>query len=377
MAGNGLRIGITIGLQQEAETLWNNGIKQNAVFLAEALRHCRQVQSVHLVNTTAVPVTPALPWDLLRWPVIAFDAAKDSVDLLIELGGQIDAEQTAYLKRRNAHLVSYCCGSEYVHTMESVLFARPSFGHSLFVNQRFDGIWMVPQVANMSEHYFTSLRRRPATIVPFVWDPMFLEERSRVFPHAGEYSAREGPRRLSIMEPNVNVVKFCLYPILIAEAAYRRHPELISFLHVANAERLAKESPEFVSLMYQLDIVREHKATFVGRFDTPQFLSEFTDVVVSHQWENPLNYFYLEVCWQGYPLVHNAQLCDDLGYFYPANDVNAGCERLLHALCEHDRNAVEYRQRQRQLISRYLPSNPDVSLRYEQLLDQLMQHPPI
>jgi hypothetical protein len=236
---------------------------------------------------------------------------------------------------------------------------------------------MVPQVANMSEHYFTSLRRRPATIVPFVWDPMFLEERSRVFPHAGEYSAREGPRRLSIMEPNVNVVKFCLYPILIAEAAYRRHPELISFLHVANAERLAKESPEFVSLMYQLDIVREHKATFVGRFDTPQFLSEFTDVVVSHQWENPLNYFYLEVCWQGYPLVHNAQLCDDLGYFYPANDVNAGCERLLHALCEHDRNAVEYRQRQRQLISRYLPSNPDVSLRYEQLLDQLMQHPPI
>ena len=29
-----LRVGITIGLHHEAETLWNNGIKQNAVFLA-------------------------------------------------------------------------------------------------------------------------------------------------------------------------------------------------------------------------------------------------------------------------------------------------------------------------------------------------------
>jgi hypothetical protein len=37
---NGLRVGITIGLHHEAETLWNNGIKQNAAFLAEALRHC-------------------------------------------------------------------------------------------------------------------------------------------------------------------------------------------------------------------------------------------------------------------------------------------------------------------------------------------------
>ncbi|MCC8397600.1 DUF2827 domain-containing protein, partial [Paraburkholderia sp. MMS20-SJTR3] len=33
---NRLRIGITIGLHQPNETLWNNGIKQNAAFLADA-----------------------------------------------------------------------------------------------------------------------------------------------------------------------------------------------------------------------------------------------------------------------------------------------------------------------------------------------------
>src|ERR1700752_2423576 len=97
---NGLRIGITIGLHHEAETLWNNGIKQNAAFLAEALRHCPQVASVVLVNTTQVPITPALPWDQTRYPTLSFDAAKDALDVLIELGGQIDPAQTAYIKQR-------------------------------------------------------------------------------------------------------------------------------------------------------------------------------------------------------------------------------------------------------------------------------------
>src|SRR6266571_2422039 len=109
-----LKIGITIGLHHPAETLWNNGIKQNAAFLALALRRCPNVASVRLVNTTAVALDDALPWDPQVWPTVDFDAAKDSVDVLIELGGQIDAAQTAHLKRRGARLVSYCCTTEYV-----------------------------------------------------------------------------------------------------------------------------------------------------------------------------------------------------------------------------------------------------------------------
>jgi hypothetical protein len=372
---SGLRIGITIGLHQEAETLWNNGIKQNAVFLAEALKASSLVRSVQLVNTTAVRITAALPWDQQRWPTVTFEDAKDSLDVLIELGGQISAVQTDYLKQRGTRLVSYCCGFEYVHTMESILFGRPLWGYDLFVNQRYDDLWVIPQVAPISQHYFSTLRRRPATVVPFVWDPMFIEERSRTLADAGQYKPRPGPRRLSVMEQNLDVVKFCLYPILIAEEAYRKNPDAIAYLHVTNALRLAQESKEFVALMNQLDIVRNHKASFLGVFETPAFLSEMTDVVVSHQWENALNYFYLEVCWQGYPLVHNAHLCADLGYYYPGNDVQAGCARLLEVFEQHDATAEGYTARQRQLISRYLPADPAVAAGYEALLARLMATP--
>ncbi|SAL63019.1 hypothetical protein AWB70_05772 [Caballeronia cordobensis] len=370
-----LRIGITIGLHHAAETLWNNGIKQNAVFLAEALRHCPNVESAVLVNTTNVPITDQLPWDLKRWPTVTFEDAKDNVDVLIELGGQIDPAATDYLKRRGARLISYCCGFEYVHAMESVLFNKPSFGEHLFVNQRYDDIWMIPQVANISQAYFEVLRRQTAQVVPFIWSPVFLNARTERFPQSGEYQPHDGPRRLSVMEPNINVVKFCLYPAMIAELAYRERPDSIARLQVTNAEHLAINCKEFISLMNQLDIVREHKAVFLGRHETPAFLAESTDIVISHQWENPLNYFYLEVCWQGYPLVHNATLCTDLGYYYEANKVSHGAQRVVEAIDQHDRNADHYKSEQRRAISRFVPGAAEMTEAYARLLDALQRKP--
>ncbi|WP_027797855.1 DUF2827 domain-containing protein [Paraburkholderia acidipaludis] len=372
---NGLRIGITIGLHHEAETLWNNGIKQNAVFLAEALRNCPQVASAVLVNTTQVPITPALPWDRARYPTQSFEAAKDGIDVLIELGGQIDAAQTEYLKQRGVRIVSYCCGFEYVHAMESVLFRKPMWGENLFVNQRYDAIWIIPQVANISRSYFEVLRRQTGRVVPFIWSPQFLDERAKDLPDAGKYRPGKGPKRLSVMEPNINVVKFCLYPALIAELAYRRRPDSIAMLQVTNADQIARDSLEFITLMNQLDIVRAHKAVFLGRHETPVFLAENTDIVVSHQLENPLNYFYLEVCWQGYALVHNAHLCSDLGYYYRDNDAEEGARRLIEAIDTHDAHASWYRERQRTEIARYLPDNRQLVATYTALLDDLRARP--
>lgn len=370
-----LRIGITVGVAGPGDSMWSNGIKQNAVFLAEALKHVPRVQSVQLINTG--PPTEVLPWDAARWPTVSFESAKDSLEVVIELGAQVGHEATAYLKERGARLISYCCGSEYVTTMESVLFGKGGFGANLYVNQRYDAIWMVPQVAALNAPYFTTLRRRPAQAVPFVWDPVFLTARAAELPDAGEYRPRPGPRRVSVMEPNINVVKFCLYPIFIIEEVYRKRPDLIERMQVTNTERIARDSHEFIALMNQLDVVKEHKAVFLPRYATPEFLSQMTDAVVSHQWENPLNYFYLEVCWQGYPLVHNAHLCADLGYYYPANDTDHGSRVLLDALERHDSAWEAYRQRQRSIIDRYLASNARVTAQYDALLNQLTSVAPI
>jgi hypothetical protein len=104
------------------------------------------------------------------------------------------------------------------------------------------------------------LRRLPARVAPFIWSPMFVEERGKDLPENGRYRPGAGPKRLSVMEPNLNVVKFCLYPALIAELAWRERPDSIAILQVTNAERIARESLEFISLMNQLDIVRTRRS---------------------------------------------------------------------------------------------------------------------
>jgi hypothetical protein len=81
------------------------------------------------------------------------------------------------------------------------------------------------------------------------------------------------------------------------------------------------------------------------------------------------------VCWQGYALVHNASLCPDLGYYYPANDATKGAQQVLSAIDLHDAHASWYRERQRTTIGRFLPDNPQLVATYSALLDDLMRGP--
>ncbi|WP_206956037.1 DUF2827 domain-containing protein [Trinickia acidisoli] len=366
-----LRIGITIGLSDAAESLWINGIKQNALYLARLFQHSPYGHQVTLVNTTSVAITDRLPWDTRRFPVATFEDAKDRLDVLIELGGQVGLEATRYLKSRGTKLVSYCCGPEYVQNIEAMIFGR-SQHRGIFINQEYDEIWVVPQVMETSAHFFKVLRRQSVREVPFVWDPMCLEQRCAALPHQGEYRPRGGARRIAIMEPNVDVLKFCLYPMLIVEQTYREAAGRIAQVYVTNAMHLAQHSTDFIGIAQYLDLVCDGKVVFLGTFDTPTFLCENADIVVSHQWALPLNYFYFDVCWKGYALIHNASLCKELGYFYQGNDVDQGASRLLSAVHTHDEHWEGYRARQRDIIAPFLATHPPLVQRYDNLLYNLL-----
>jgi hypothetical protein len=292
--------------------------------------------------------------------------------VLIELGGQISADQTGRIKRQGTKLVSYCCGPEYVQNIEAMIFGRRLSGRDAFINPDYDELWIIPQIWDLNRGFLQTFRRCPARPVPFVWDPLALDALTGQMPHRGEYRPSDAPKRLSVIEPNIDVLKFCLYPVLIAEQAFRRDPEAIAFLHVANADRFVHDDVEFAGLMRRLDIVNAHKASFIGRVRTPDFLSEFTDIVIAHQWGLALNYFYLECCWQGYPLIHNADIVRDLGYYYPHHDLAAGAVELLRALRRHDEDWHDYRDRQRALIGRFLSTNVDLARQYDAMLFELV-----
>ncbi len=363
----GLRIGITIGLYSENESLWINGIKQNALALAALFKSSPRGHDVCLLNTTPVSLDAGLAWDRIEYPTFSLESRIDQVDVLIALGGAVTKETARRVQARGGRVVSYKCGFEYIHSMQATLFNRSLKGRPDFPDA-FDAIWAIPQVIENSGPYWAVLHRSPVRCVPFIWDPRWIEAEAQLLPMGGVRQARSGPLRVSVFEPNQDVVKFCLYPLMIAELVWRRHPELIEFVSVTNTQHL-RNNEEFLGVVGHLDLVREHRAYFEGRFNTPWFLAHHTDVVVSHQWENPLNYIYLECCWLGYPLVHNASLAADLGFSYRGFDVEDGAKQLALALREMDLPA--YRDRQRALVSRYLCTDPRNVAAYDQLLDGL------
>lgn len=366
-----LRIGITIGLRSLDESLWINGIKQNALFLAKLFGGSDYGHHVVLLNTTDLQINGPLPWDQGQFETKNFADGCHGLDVVIELGGQISEEQTRTIKSQGTKLVSYCCGPEYAQNIEAMIFSRTLYS-SIFINQRYDCLWIIPQIYALNRGFLQTFRRCPAREVPFVWDPMALDAVAAGYPDKGQYRPVSGPKRLTVIEPNIDVLKFCLYPVLIAELAFRQAPEHIAFLHVANSDHLVYADKEFASLMRQIDIVRAQKASFIGRVTTPIFLAENTDVVVSHQWGLPLNYFYLECCWQGYPLIHNAELIQELGYYYPNHEIDVGADRLVDVLQNHDKSWPDYLQAQRDKIWRFHSENPDLISQYDDLLFDLV-----
>lgn len=366
-----LNIGITICLREENESIWINGIKQNAIFLARTLMNSEKNYNVYIVNTSNISIDGKLGWDKNIYKTVQLHDIKDELDIMIPLGGSLSVGFVNYLRNRGCKVVPYMCGNEYIISMENIIFGRAD---SRIDYPQVDQVWHIPQMENTNKHYFRVLYNAESITIPFVWNSMFLDEHISELKKIGKnpmYEPSNKPKRLSIFEPNINVYKYSMYPLLIIEDLYRERPELLETVKVTNTQKIRTKG-EFIHLMNQLDIVKDKKTTFENRFPIAWFLTEFTDVVVSHQWENPLNYAYLDAIYMGYPLVHNAHLCKDCGYYYKEFDVADGKEKLLYAITEHDNNLEEYNDRTKKVLERYSTDNSKVVRKYDKLIENLI-----
>lgn len=370
-----LRIGITIGLRAANESMWVNGIKQTVIFFSKMLQALPQKHQVTLLNTTeSVPITNDLPWNLKQYPTKQYSQGKDDLDVLFVMGGVITQGWLDDLKSRGVKVVSFRLGSEYFVSMERIIFnqittdSRPEF------LQGFDQMWFIPQVWEVNAPYLQVLHKLEASQlkkVPFFWDPMFIEEYLKDFENKGEYRPVVGPRRLSCFEPNINVVKSFIYPLLIAETAFRKQAESIKFISILGSQHF-RQNEEFLGVLDHLSIANPRgRCYFEDRHVTPGFLALHTDIVISHQMYNPLNNLTLEVAWLGYPLIHNSQFCSGIGYYYEGFDINQGAEQLAQAINHFDEDWQVHRQKSRAEIEQYLPLNPDLIVIYEGLIASL------
>jgi hypothetical protein len=262
--------------------------------------------------------------------------------------------------------------------MEDTLFKEEK---SSQYEKEYDEVWYIPQQHENNHGYYHTLYRTTSIVVPFLWDSVYLDESLKDvdtsfnkgnFKKDSKYNPNKEKKVIGVMEPNLNVIKYALIPAMITEESYRTEigKNKIEKLMLTNAEKLGKNK-SFMSIIKTFDLYNDKKITAEARYQTSYIVSQYFDIVVSHQIMNALNYLYLDVAYMGFPVLHNAYMCKDIGYYYEGSSTVEGAKMLNWILENHDKNLEEYGNRTKKVLERYSINNPILIDTYDKLIENL------
>lgn len=368
----GLRVGVTAAgsLADVDAALWSSGVVQNVVFLALLLQRLPDVTSCDLVVCPEGVAGHALA---SRFGLGALDEADAAqrLDLIVELGARGATETMRRFRNRGGKLVSYVAGNVMAMNFEALACGLP---HGEIMSESgFDAVWITPQHWRMCRSYAAVTRTANVELAPHIWSPAVLRQSAARLgrPLFRPHDVAAGPARIGVFDPNVNVLKTFHLPLLACEEAYRQAPEAIDRVLMFSAEHL-KGVPHFEEFCAATELSRSGRLFAEARHPLAAMLGEHIDAVVSHQWENGLNYLYWDVLYAGYPLVHNAPELAEVGYPYRDFDPKDGGRALVEALAEHPQRAAGERPKVMEALWARHIDNPSVRARHAELVAKAM-----
>lgn len=374
------KVGITFNLEAQITDIWANGANQNVVFLYQLFKASSIVDDVVLVSWGPEKRSTAPSGFMLDDLDLKFayvDDVIDDLDVLIEGTLTIDHDKANRMRDHNGKIICYKMGNDYVMDMEYFVFDRPAGRVPNGV--RFDAAWMIPQHENTCRAYFSTIYNCNAYVVPAIWAPTFCDKVIKRLKENNQLEFGYKPtndqsaKRIASFETNLNIVKTSFTPILICEQAYRKAPEKIKHFYACNTYEKRK-NPTFFNFIGYTEIVKDGIMTVEGRYQMPDFLTRYVDIVVSHQWENGLNYAYNDALYGGYPLIHNSKLLPKgVGYYYDQFDAFEGADVLLRVIDNHDKEHDAYVKRANEYLETLLPTNPVNIYLYEKELKRVIE----
>jgi hypothetical protein len=367
-----LRIGITVDLRT---SLFSNGINQNGLYLAMMYQDlgCDVTLLSASVQDNGYNQLKEIGFDEIQIKKIQ-ESFEDTYDLIIGLGLLVEESFLKSWKRQSPNLkyVAYKCGNEIFTDMETIFHGSHEQRAEIFNKLPFpaipDQIWSIPQMENTNLDYYSfTLHQNNATVVPFIWDPIVVENYTKTngFSEWNGFKAKA----IGVMEPNLSIMKNVLPPIMILDR-YLTSGYDYSAAYLFSTRKYGS-NPRLLKLLKESKSGLVNKVTAEDRLPTGLVLHKYIDLVLSWQLENNLNYLYFDVAWLGYPIVHNANLCQDIGYYYPNQDAQKAADQIDNAFTNHNHN---YKQEQRDRIKRFTRQNPRLLAQYRKLTEDLMDN---
>lgn len=369
----GYRIGITFAPNADGSyPVFGNGLRQNVIFLYRLFKASRNCARVFLVyEGPNGPVSMPDRAGIDSADVTRLDGVASELDYLISVGSAVSESQLRQLRASHVKLIAYKGGNGAVISMEGIVAHPNSSRAELHYDAGlYDEVWLTPQHVNTARGWYETIYRCPVRVVPQVWSPLFLDAAIADEGRRNSFGYRPGrrPCRIGVMDPNVTVMKTSHMPMLVIEAAYRVNPGAIGAAYITGTYHL-KENRHFSSFANKLSSVRNGVMTFEERFVSYEFMMNHCDAIVTHQWENALNYLYYEALFGAYPLIHNSEPLKSVGYYYQDFNAADGARVLLEALEGHDRQLDDYKRRASEFLSGLDPANAEMISLHESLLN--------
>ena len=375
--------------------IFGNGLGQNCLALYDTFKKIPYVKNVYIIyfeerlkDEDFQDLVFLDGYDVVHWN----DREVQSIDLLTIVGTHPKSEVLTSWKNKDANrkCIIYKGGNAMALLTEDIIFERKWVdkgkeqvwkGTSIRLDG-IDEIWMVPQQEFHNKQFHEITYGVEAKSVPFVWTPKFIEQefllkKNLVQDLEIEFDNRnfEGWKVVS-MEPNTSVLKN-MVPLLFAiEDAYKKQPDLFKQFNITNAASFIKNEL-LIAVASDLEVQKHGKLVFDRRWSAATLLSIIGNFVISHQWGNPLNYAYLDTVYYGYPLIHNAHLCKDIGYYYEGYKLRDAADLMIKAAHER-REDTHYMERHRNILKRYMSDyNEDMVNQYGSLIKSLWDGPKV
>ena len=244
----------------------------------------------------------------------------------------------------------------------SIEYGNPLFfniEHSVFQKDKLfscpkdrDEVWYSPHFEYSHDFISEISRCDSAKICPFIWSEKFLLHNINKYNIDTTRFSKKSLNDVSILEPNLNLVKTSVIPLLIADKLFKENKSFINSVAAFGCKKL-ENSSTFSSIVKNTQLFKDNKLALLNRYPFVEIFSKVSGILLSHQHYNGLNYAYLDALYLGIPLVHNSKYFKDVGYYYNDFNISEGKEALKKAISYHKFRPKENIEVEKEVINNF------------------------
>jgi hypothetical protein len=375
-----INVAITVNITEPTESFFTNGIKQNAIILRDCLIRTDVVNECYYMNFGKQKDFSKSSWkEFEPWIINDFKEALEKIDLYINVAVFMNEPDILAAQEKGAKVINHVMGNEYYGFLETILHKPEAHASIIRKVKGLDASWISPHLMENNKALFEVLYDAPAYVGPYIWSPRFLMhhvEELKKKGYIGLYKpSMSSKKRICVFEPNIGMNKTAIFPMLVAEKFYEKYPDEVDAFSIFGSAHMTKKK-NFKGFAYDLNVNRAKKMFFEARYPIAWALFEHTDILLSHQQDCDLNYLYFDAAWLGYPVIHNAAMVPELGWYYSRFDDEKAVKHLHYVIRIFDTvpgYREEYLKNSREYISKFLPEHPRNVKGYEDLIIKLFE----